>query len=206
LNQDLFAATAVWDATLPHEATDWFGSLSVPWWIAGGWAIDLFLKRQTRPHADLDIGVLRRNVGEVLRSIPGLEAFEARDGVLTRLSEPMPRPEVNSLWCRASGARQWKFELLLDESEGETWIYRRDLTVRKDLRSLVRHNCTGTPYLSPEVQLLYKAKGARPRDEQDFDAVLPLLSQEARDWLRQSLLRTLPSHSWIRTIERRAAL
>jgi uncharacterized protein (DUF952 family) len=26
------------------------------WWVAGGWALDLFLGRKTRPHADLEIG------------------------------------------------------------------------------------------------------------------------------------------------------
>lgn len=25
-----------------------------PWWIAGGWAVDLSLGRQTRPHGDID--------------------------------------------------------------------------------------------------------------------------------------------------------
>src|SRR3954467_9865612 len=32
-----------------------------PWWFAGGWAIDLFLGRITREHADIEIGVFRRD-------------------------------------------------------------------------------------------------------------------------------------------------
>ena len=93
---------ADWDVASPHEAMEWFANVFVPWWIAGGWAIDLFLDRETRPHADLDVGVLRRNVGEVLRAIPDWEAFEARDGALTRLLHATPRSEVNSLWCRGA--------------------------------------------------------------------------------------------------------
>jgi Aminoglycoside-2''-adenylyltransferase len=31
-----------------------------PWWIAGGWAIDLFVARPTRAHHDLDVELLRR--------------------------------------------------------------------------------------------------------------------------------------------------
>jgi len=174
----------------------WFANASVPWWIAGGWAIDLFLGRETRPHNDLDIGVLRRDVGEVLRSIPDWEAFEAKDGALTRLSHTTPRNEVNSLWCRARGTQPWKLELMLDESDGELWLYRRDREVRRDLRSSVYRTSTGIPYLAPEVQLLYKAKHARPRDELDFRAVVPHLSSEAKNWLRQGLARTLPSHPW----------
>ena len=30
-----------------------------PWGIAGGWAIDLFLQRQSRAHADIDVAMLR---------------------------------------------------------------------------------------------------------------------------------------------------
>lgn len=30
-----------------------------PWWISGGWALDLFLGRQTRPHFDIDIAMPR---------------------------------------------------------------------------------------------------------------------------------------------------
>jgi hypothetical protein len=88
---------ADWDAVSPLEAVEWFANVPVPWWIAGGWAIDLFLGRETRPHGDLDVGVLRRNVGEVLRSFPGSEAFEAKDGALTRLLHRSPRSEVNCL-------------------------------------------------------------------------------------------------------------
>jgi hypothetical protein len=193
---------ADWDAVSPREAVEWFANVPVPWWIAGGWAIDLFLGRETRPHGDLDVGVLRRNVGEVLRSFPGSEAFEAKDGALTRLLHRSPRSDVNCLWCRGVGAPRWKLELLLDESEGESWVYRRDPQIRRDLRSVVHHSRDGIPYLAPEVQLLYKAKHARARDERDFAVVLPHLTIEARDWLRQSLVRTLPSHPWTYTLER----
>ena len=30
-----------------------------PWGVAGGWSIDLFLGRETRPHADIDVAILR---------------------------------------------------------------------------------------------------------------------------------------------------
>lgn len=193
---------ADWAAASPQEAVAWFARVSVPWWIAGGWAIDLFLGRETRPHGDLDVGVLRRDVGEILRSIPDWEIFEAKDGVLTRVSRTTPRSEVNSLWCRGAGEQWWKLELMLDESEGESWVYRRDPVVRRDLQGLVHHTSQGIPYLAPEVQLLYKAKHARPRDELDFEAVLPHLGTEARTWLWQGLVRTLPSHRWTLALER----
>jgi len=45
-----------------------------PWWVAGGWALDLFLGRRTRPHADLEISVLaadQRALFEQLRRKQG---------------------------------------------------------------------------------------------------------------------------------------
>ena len=55
-----------WRRATPIEAAQWFAALQVPWWVAGGWALDLFTGTQIRAHKDLDIGVLRRDVLEVL--------------------------------------------------------------------------------------------------------------------------------------------
>lgn len=33
-----------------------------PWYIAGGWSIDLFLGKKTREHKDMDIVVFREHV------------------------------------------------------------------------------------------------------------------------------------------------
>ncbi len=32
-----------------------------PWYIAGGWAIDLFVGRRTRIHNNVDIAIIRRD-------------------------------------------------------------------------------------------------------------------------------------------------
>jgi hypothetical protein len=39
-------------------------------WSAGGWALDLFVGAQSRPHDDLDVRILRRDVLEVLSTLP----------------------------------------------------------------------------------------------------------------------------------------
>jgi hypothetical protein len=51
--------------------------------------------------------------------------------------------------------------------------------------------------LAPEIQLLYKSKGLRPKDQADFDAVLPALRPEQRRWLRDALTIESPSHTWL---------
>jgi hypothetical protein len=35
------------------------GDFPGPWGVGGGWAIDLFIGRKTRPHANVDIAILR---------------------------------------------------------------------------------------------------------------------------------------------------
>jgi hypothetical protein len=51
----------------------------------------------------------------------------------------------------------------------------------------------GVPYLAPEIQLLFKSKGLRPKDYEDARRVIPLLNEEQRAWLRAHL----PSgHEW----------
>ncbi len=53
------------------------------------------------------------------------------------------------------------------------------------------------PYLVPEIQLLYKAPGMRPKDLADFEGVLPTLSVPARVWLGRALTIAHPEHTWL---------
>src|SRR2546422_11418386 len=46
-----------------------------PWYIAGGWAIVLFLGRETREHDDIDVAILRNDQAE-LRTHLAAWAFE----------------------------------------------------------------------------------------------------------------------------------
>ena len=187
-----------WIATEPASAATWLAQVSVPWWIAGGWAIDFFLNQPSRRHTDLDIGVLRRDVVDLLAALPDWEYFEAHDRALTRLTIGVaPRAEVHSLWCRPKETTEWCLEIMLDESDGDCWVFRRAHSIRRSLSSLTRVNASGIRYLAPEVQLLYKAKAVRPRDQADFDRVVPRLDTVARSWLCDSLALTSPGHSWL---------
>lgn len=49
----------------PEEVTDVLADLDCAWWVAGGWALDLHLGRQTRAHADVDVLVLRDDLSKV---------------------------------------------------------------------------------------------------------------------------------------------
>ena len=45
-----------WNPAEPHQANEWLQHFAALWWIAGGWAIELFLEQTTRAHTDLDVG------------------------------------------------------------------------------------------------------------------------------------------------------
>jgi len=75
-----------WTAIPPSQATAWLAPLTVPWWFAGGWAIDLYAGAQSHRHADLDVGILRRDAREVLAVFSSWEVYEAEAGVLARLN------------------------------------------------------------------------------------------------------------------------
>jgi len=59
----------------------------------------------------------------------------------------------------------------------------------------------GIPCIRIDVQLLYKARGCRPKDTRDFQACLPHLPADARRWLRDNLLLLYPAgHAWLKDL------
>jgi hypothetical protein len=149
-------AVGRWSSLRPQEVAALLAGVNRPWWIAGGWALDLFLGFQTRAHDDLDVGVLRRDVLDVAAHLRGWEFFEARSHSLYRLEDgEAPRAEVNSMWCRPCGEQRWSFELLLDDAHADAWAFRRLPTLRMPLGKVIKCTTEGIPFLMPEIQLLY---------------------------------------------------
>ncbi|MFE7750659.1 hypothetical protein [Streptomyces sp. NPDC057428] len=89
---------------------------------------------------------------------------------------------------------------MLDEAEGTKWVSRRTPVVRLPIDQLGQTNKADSPYLAPEVQLFYKAKATRDKDETDFEAVLPLLAAPARAWLANAVKVIAPNHPWLRRL------
>lgn len=187
-----------WSPMQPHGVAALLVEIDVRWWVAGGCALDLFLGFQTRTHADFDVGVLRRDVARVMAGLSGWEFFEARSGMLHRLGPyEQPRAEVNSLWCRPGSAHTWSLEFMLDEADGDHWVFRRRPGIRMPLARAISHSADGIPYLTPEIQLLYKARRPRPKDEDDFERVLHRLGADQRVWLYDALSVVEPQHAWL---------
>lgn len=200
------ADLGVWAPLSPREAASLLRGMKAPWWIAGGHAIELFVGRALREHGDLDVGVLRRDQLAVREHLGEWDLRALFGGTL----RPWPlgerlRDDVNDVWCRPDPESPWRLQLHLNRSEGDRWVFRRDRRVSRPLVEVILWTREGLPYLAPEVQLLFKAKDPRPKDERDLEAALPLLSQGRRSWLDLTISETHPDHPWLLRLRRSAA-
>jgi hypothetical protein len=181
-----------WEPVSLDEAATLFGRDRAPWWIAGGYAIELAAGHVLREHEDIDVLLLRPDQLAVQRVLPGWE-WHAADppGTLRpwRPGEILPA-DVHDIWCRPGPAAPWRIQVMLDECDGPDWVSRRDPRIRRPVAGLGRVTSDGTPYLVPEIQLFYKARGLRPKDEADFTAILPVLTPAERAWLLAALSAT----------------
>jgi hypothetical protein len=167
------------------------------WYVAGGWAIDLFLGRVTRHHEDAEVALFRKDQSHLRAYLEGWRFEIVRNGK----REPWPEGEllelpVHEIHARESGDRGTKLEFLLNERSGDSWVYRRKpaVTMRVDE---IGGFTDGLPYLRPEIVLLYKSKSPRPVDELDFRAVLGALDRKSAKWLADSLEECSPGHRWL---------
>jgi hypothetical protein len=189
-----------WEPMVPAEVTDLLNRAACPWWIAGGWAIDLHLGRQTRAHEDIDVLILRDDQMAMQEALRGWD-LQAADppGILRRWrpGEVLPAA-VHDIWCRRTPNSPWSLQIMIDDASDGIWKYRRDTRVERPVEELDGNACNGDPrVLTPEVQLLQKSKTPRPKDEADFLAVNEGLGPHQRAWLLQSLALTSPNHHWL---------
>jgi hypothetical protein len=193
------AALGPWDPLRPEEVAGALAGCDRSWWIAGGYAIDAFVgKFDRRPHGDVDVGVLARDQHALRACLAGWEAWCAEPpGTLRpwREHETLAEP-VHDVWLRPGRREPWRLAFVLNSHVDDTWVYRRDQRVRRPLAELVWW-LDGIPYLVPEVQLLFKAKTVRAKDERDFADAVPLLDDAQRQWLRDALQVAHPGHQWL---------
>lgn len=193
-----------WVPDRPEDVATIFAEADFPWWIAGGYAIELAVGHELRAHGDLDVLVLRRDQGLVRDLLADWDLYVADPPGQGELRPWRPgevlQPPLHDIWCRHTPKAPWSVQLMLDEAEGTQWVSRRNPAIRLPIDRLGRTSKTGIPYLVPEVQLFYKAKATRNKDEADFEAVLPLLDAPARAWLAGAINVIVPDHPWLRRL------
>ncbi|MBT8488093.1 MAG: amino acid transporter [Gemmatimonadetes bacterium] len=185
-----------WSGLTPADLPSLLDEVRIEWWVGGGWALDLWVGRETRGHGDLDVGCRLCDVVAFVRSLDGWESYRAEGGRISPLPRPLASPP-RGIWLRRSGRDAWDIQLMPEEEEAGRWRYRRDRTIERPFSEVIWRHESGLLALRPEVQLLYKAKDIRPQDQADFDLVLPTLDAAATDWLAEALRKTAPSCLWL---------
>jgi Aminoglycoside-2''-adenylyltransferase len=189
-----------WDAWSPAEAAEHLRGVSTPWYVLAGWALDLFIGRQTRAHDDLEIGVPADGFEEIRSALGGFEFVVVGDGRAWPVTERTLRAHGQT-WVREPGG-PWRLDVIRERWDEDVWVYRRDARIRLPVKSLISRTNEGIPFVRPEVVLLFKAKAPRPKDTTDLEAVLPHLDDGRRAWLRSALALAHPDHVWLARLSR----
>jgi Aminoglycoside-2''-adenylyltransferase len=172
-----------------------------PWFFCGGWAIDLFLGQARRPHKDVDVALVRSDqlAAQAYLLERGWTLEKAVDGQLVPWTggEFIALP-VHTIWCRHATYKPDFLELLLNDTDGGSFLFRRDRSITLPLERMALRSVVGLPILAPEIVLLYKAKSSeQTENSMDFAAVLPALDADQRAWLHAGLSKLHPGHPWL---------
>ena len=197
-----------------------------PWALAGGWAVDAWLGRLTRDHGDVDLAVFDQPA--LFEHLAGWQLIGHEQGEVTQggadlwdghalalpahihgrppeLSGPLPERFDDSGMRVLFPEDGFWLDVPFGERSGQDWVLNSEPRLTMPLAECIRQSGWGLPTVAPEVILFFKAtlyvgtkNHLRPTDEADFVALLPLLSEGQREWLREAVSRVYDGdHPWV---------
>ena len=181
----------------PNEVAQQLAGIRTPWYVAAGWALDLFLGRQTRLHGGIEIAIPDTSFPEVRQRFTGYVFDAAGSGQIWEDAAPEVLAAIHQTWLRDPATGNYLLDVFREPHDRGTWIYRRDEKIRYPYSDIIHHTQDGIPYLVPELVLLFKAKHARQKDQRDFDTTVPHLTPAQREALAKLLARVHPGHPWL---------
>ena len=188
-----------WAPLDPAGLAEFMDGFPRPWWIVGGWSIEAFTGAP-REHEDVDLSVLACDV-PALREHVGdrWHLWSNHGGTLRPLDDRFPEPiSVESqIWVRASALDPWVVDLPITPDRDGLWTNKRLPRHVAPVEEVTWVAADTIRYLNPEITLLYKAALRRPKDDRDLDRTWPLLSPQARRWLREAVGELYPDHAWL---------
>ncbi|WP_051574770.1 hypothetical protein [Mycobacterium sp. URHB0044] len=188
----------LWDAWTPSEVARRLSKVTAPWYVAAGWALELFTGDAAREHADLEIGVSAALFGDVMQAFPDFEWDVVGDGHVWPFPEQFA--SQHQTWLREPRTGRYRVDVFREPYVGHHWVCRRDTSITLPYSELILHNSEGIPYAAPEVVLLFKAKHLREKDIADFQRVVPAMDETRRSRLIGWLARVHPGHPWIEAL------
>jgi len=195
--------------------------------FCGGFALDIHIGQITRLHGDIDVSAFTEDRNKVITFMRSQEwsAYEGSGNGTVHLIENINdqmliNPNVffvknncdifhieyidNNIYkCDIDKIDKFDFiEFLFDKRNDTEFIYPRNNKISRKLEKAVLYK-NNIPYLSPELVLLYKSTDLkRNENKQDFNIVVPYLSDDSKEWLYYSLITAFPKgHEWILSLE-----
>ena len=195
---EIEALDARWSSSwTPSEVARRLAGVATPWWVAAGWALDLFRGKQTREHGDIEVAIPAANFPEIRDRFPEYVFDAVSSGRIWENAAPQVLAATHQTWLRDPATGDYLMDVFREPHDGDTWSCRRDETLRLPYNDIVLHSRDGIPYLAPEFVLLFKAKHLRPKDRRDFAETVPHMTAAQRDTLAALLARVHPGHEWL---------
>jgi len=184
---------------VPVEVNSLLGDTSILWGVAGGWAIDLFLDRETRPHHDIEVAILRRSQLEMKKKLSDwrFEYIHRGKTIDWSLDIYLENP-IHEIYAINENHSPVRLEILLNEHAGNQWVFRRNNGIKMPISDIFLKTARGIPILHPKIVLLYKVKINAPKDLEDLISAVPLLTKKDRSWLYNTIWSTYGRHEWLR--------
>ena len=179
-----------------------FSDFKEPWFVAGGWAIDLAIGRVTRQHNDIDFCIFRDSLHQFLSYFEEWKIEVSIPGTSQRLAcqsiedATLPRHELH---CDFENIN---IEILLNDRAGENLLFRRDTSIALPLERFTCWTNDNIPFVHPAWLLLFKAKYSKEKDQKDFKEVIKILSKDDLKWLHQALCQHQPDSQWLRELNK----
>lgn len=184
-------------------------SFGAPWALCGGWAVESWLGRETRDHADVDIMVFAADHAALFEHLSGWQLIAHGPDATDESTEPwngqavdLPghihgrldtgEPIPHSLADPAGLG--FDLDIQLSDRTGSDWVLSGEPRLTVPIGEAIQESPLGIPTVVLEVLLFYKS-GLWPKDRQDFRTARPHLTGRQRQWLRNTI--AVVGHPWL---------
>ena len=176
-----------------------FEGFDRPWWLVGGYALEAFTGAE-REHEDIDVSMLACDA-PALREFVGdrWHLWTIDNGALRPMTEQypdLPTPE-SQIWVRRDSGSPWVIDLPVTPDADGLWRNKKLPDHVAPLDDVTWVTGDGVRMLNPEIVLMFKARLERTKDRRDLAKTWPLLGEEQRAWLLETVETLFPGHAWL---------